>query len=460
MKIVLISNPVTHKQKPNFPPPGIAYLGAIAHKAGHNISLIDGGLRSLSQITKSISQSAPDLIGLTCWTIDRGMVWKLCDSIKQAAPDAFLVLGGPHATIFPEHIFKKTHASAVVIGEGEKTFHELITALETGSDLKNVKGLVLRAEDGKPFYTPQRQLVEDINSIPLPYYEGFENFNFANYAGFPALPSPTAAVISSRGCVYDCTYCSSTRFWGRNWRFRSAQSVLDEIAWLIEKHKIKSVYFFDDNFPVNKERAVSICEGIIKNHWNIKWACCSHVKMMNPQLLKAMKASGCVAIDFGVESGSDKILKNINKCQTRADIEKTFAMVHESGILPRAYLMVGSPGEDISTIDETIDLIGRIKPHSSVGASILWLLPGTDVYESAVKNDFIDEKYWLDHDNIPFNLQEHSLAELRSLTKRLMIGIAMKKPGILPKFQFLLKRLYYKYPALSVFRSMVPKKLR
>ncbi|MBU4446390.1 cobalamin-dependent protein, partial [bacterium] len=177
MKIVLISNPTSRRQKPDFPPPGIAYLGAVAHQAGHEVLLIDGGLRTISQITRDVSEASPDLVGVTCWTIDRYLVWKLCAALKQAVPKAFMVIGGPHATMYPEHIFKKTHASAVVVGEGEETFAEFLEALAEGKRLKDVAGMVLRNEDGGVFYTAPRPPIQNINSIPRPHYAGFRHFS-------------------------------------------------------------------------------------------------------------------------------------------------------------------------------------------------------------------------------------------------------------------------------------------
>jgi radical SAM superfamily enzyme YgiQ (UPF0313 family) len=249
-------------------------------------------------------------------------------------------------------------------------------------------------------------------------------------------------------------------FWGRQWRPRSAENVLDEIAWLIDRYNIRSIYFFDDNFTINRKRAVDICQGIICRGWNLKWACCSHVKNIKKELLDKMKKSGCVAVDFGVESGSNKILENINKKQTKSDIEKAFEMVHQAGILPRAYLMVGSPGEDESTIDETVQLIEQIKPASSLGANLLWLLPGTRIYKDAVAKGLVSEDFWLNSDDVPFNLQEHSLQELESLRRRLMFGIARKKGGTEAMIGYLLKRIYYKHAFLSRVRSLVPRRFR
>ena len=421
--------------------------------------LIDGGLSSISNITDETRKFSPDLVGLTCWTIDRGMTWKLCSALKEVVPRAFLVLGGPHATIYPEHVFEKTHASAVVVGEGEETFAELLLALSEGEDLKNIAGIVLKNKDGTTFYTPSRSSHLDINTIPFPYYSGLKNFSFSRYNGFPWLPKPTAAIISSRGCIFDCAHCASVRFWGRKWRPRSPENVLAEIKWLVEEYGIRSVFFYDDNFPVNKKRTIAICKGIMDSNSKLKWSCCSHVKMVDRNLLRVMRASGCINIDFGVESGSNKILKSIKKQQTSDDIIKAFDIVHEAGISTRAYLIVGIPGEDELTIDETIELMDRINPLS-VGANILWLLPGTEVYKDAVKRGFISDSYWLKFDEIPYNLQEHSMELLEKYRTRLMMGIGRKKGGMNSRITYYLKDLYYKYPLLSIFRSVVPKRFR
>ena len=123
-------------------------------------------------------------------------------------------------------------------------------------------------------------------------------------------------------------------------------------------------------------------------------------------------------------------------------------------------MIVGNFGENEESIDETIDLISRIKPRSSIGAALLMLLPGTDVYKEAVEKGFITDDYWLESDEMAYNLMEHSLDELKTLRKRLMWGIAKSKKGIRPKVTYLLKSIFYEYPVLSIFRSLVPKQLR
>ena len=460
MKVLFVSQPNEYQQRPDFPPIGVAYLGAVVHDRGHEVMLIDGGLTGLKDITKQVKEFNPDFIGVTCWTIDRRNVWKLCLILKKISPTAFLTVGGPHASFYPEHIFVKTKAAAVVIGEGEETVCELLDALKNGGELARVRGIAYRNKDGNVERTGPRPQIEQLDSIPFPYYRGFKNISFQDYSGLAGLPRPTAAIITSRGCVFDCTYCGSVNFWGRKWRARSAENVLDEIQQLVKGMGARSIYIFDDNFPVDKKRAMDICRGIIDRKLNIQWACCSHVKMMSEELLEVMKESGCVSIDFGVESGSDTILANINKKQSRRDIEWAFALVHKVGIRPRAYLMVGNKGESINTIDATIEMAGAIKPYSSVGATLLWLLPGTQVFNEAREKGFIDNDYWLRSDAVPYNLQEHSYQELFELRQRLMRGIARQKGGISPMVSFYLKSIYYRYQFLSRMRTLVPDWLR
>lgn len=462
IKILLISHPAEQKVKPDYPAPGISYLAAVAKRDGYDVKLIDGALRATDYILKSVVSYAPDLIGISCWTINRGAVWRLAKRLKDICPNVPLIIGGQHPTYYPAHVFAKTHATAVVLGEGEETFSELLHALKHGDNLENVPGLALRGANNEVIMTPPRPIIADLDAIPFPDYEAYDEFDFADYAGSPLLRGPVAAVISSRGCIYNCSYCSSVRFWGSKWRFRSAENVLGELKQLVEIHKVKSIFFFDDNFMVRSSRVEAICHGIINLGLNIQWACASHVKMVkNVDLLLLMKKSGCVSIDFGVESGSAKILENINKNQTPEDIARAFELVRKAGIIGRAYLMIGNQGEDETTVDETISMISKIGEYKTyIGAAILMLLPGTDVYNNALRSGHIRDDYWLEEDGVPYNLQEHTYQELDQLRNRLMYGIAKSSGNFIPLLSYYLKILYYKYPFLTRFRQYIPRYFR
>src|SRR3989304_4097139 len=224
MRVLFISHPNKYKERPDFPPIGLAYIGAIAKRDGHEVLLIDAGLFSIKKILRQAKEFLPEFIGVACWTINREIAWRLINLLSESMPNAFLCVGGQHPSYYPEHIFLKTNANAVVIGEGEDTISELLKAFKNGSGLSEVRGIMFKKKDGTLVLTASRPPIEQLDLIPFPYYEGFRNFTFNEYTGIGGadLPRPTAAVITSRGCVFDCTYCSSVSFWSKKWRYRSA----------------------------------------------------------------------------------------------------------------------------------------------------------------------------------------------------------------------------------------------
>ncbi|MDP2843484.1 MAG: cobalamin-dependent protein, partial [Acetobacterium sp.] len=169
MRVLFVSHPNKYEEKPDFPPIGLAYIGAIAKRDGHEVLLIDGGLFSVEKILRQTKEFSPEFIGVTCWTINRAIVWRLINLLSESMPDAFLCVGGQHPTYYPEHIFIKTNANAVVIGEGEDTISELLKALENSSDLSEVRGILFKRNDGALVRTALRPPVEQLDSIPFPY---------------------------------------------------------------------------------------------------------------------------------------------------------------------------------------------------------------------------------------------------------------------------------------------------
>ncbi|MFQ5822035.1 MAG: B12-binding domain-containing radical SAM protein [Candidatus Heimdallarchaeota archaeon] len=433
----------------DFPPVGLAYISAMLKENGIRTQTLDACAFSWKKLAKTIKDKNPLIVGIPCWTVERGQSFKLTKLVKKILPTTKIIIGGHHATAFPEHMFKLAYADAVAIGEGEITTVELAKAILNGGNPGEIRGIAYQ-QDEKVIITQPRDFIADLDVIPFPDYD---DFDLDKYLGLPEVRARAAAVTTSRGCPYRCIFCSASKFWNRKWRARSAENVVDEIEWLYTDHKVRAFMFFDDNFTVSKERAIQICRRILERGLHISWVACSHVNQVDEELLGWMKEAGCYRIDYGVESGSPKVLRNIKKGQTTEQIEKAFRLTHKAGIKPRAYLMVGNPGEDEVTIEETVALMRKIKPLNARSGQILWVLPDTEIYELARSNGLISDEYWLRNDSMVYYTAEHNVEELVFLREKMMKGLAKNKGNLNAYAKYLIREVYYKYPILQKLRK-------
>lgn len=438
VSVLLINPPRAVPQPADFPPMGLCYLAA-SLKLYVPARVLDAAPLSWRKLAAEIKNAKPDVIGISCWTIERGQAFETARIARQVAPQAKIIMGGHHATAFPQHMFVKAQADAVVLAEGEETIVELVGALAAGTDLSTVKGIA-HLDGGECVCTPSRGVIADLDRLPFPDYS---ELDFRKYKGLPEVAGPSAAIITSRGCPYQCTFCSASRFWHRRWRYRSSESVLEEIQWLNKDFGMKSFLFFDDNFAVRKERAVDICRLILEKKLDISWVACTHVNHVDGELLRWMKKAGCYRIDYGVESGSPRILSGIKKGTNVEQVRGAFRLTHEAGIQPRAYLMVGNPGEDEGTVDETVGLMREIRPYNTPSGQILWVLPDTEIYELAKEKGTISDDFWLGQEDVVYYTGEHTKEQLIALRNRLMAGMARNRRSLRAYIEYLLRRVYY-----------------
>jgi len=422
MRILLISPMIA--QVKTHPPLGLCYIQSCLDKAGYTDSKIVDAYNSYDEIKKIIKDYNPDIVGISCFTMYRGSSFKLAKLTKKIKPDVKIILGGPHATFMWEQIMKNfDFVDFIVVGEGEITTIQLVEALDKGLPLKDVKGIVFR-KNGKVIKTGQRPFIKNIDRIPFPSYR---DINFADYAvakslehhrkskchgcpGYCAIERK-AGIITSRGCIFDCNFCANVKFWSRKWRPRSAKNVVDEIEWLYKNHNIEFFTFYDDIFTNDPKRVIKICKEIIKRKLKIRWYVETRVDRVSKEVFEWMKKAGCIMVQFGVESGSEKILRNVNKKITRKYIINAFKLAKEVGLKTEMFLMVGNPGETKETIDETKGLIDMLKPDVLV-AYLTRVLPSTRLYEMAKQKKLIDDDFWLTENVAPEYTVEHSLQEL------------------------------------------------
>ena len=449
MQVLLITPPREVRQQPDFPPIGLAYISAVLKRDGVETKVVDASAFSWKRLTRVLKRNAPLVVGITCWTLERGQVFKTARLVREILPKAKIILGGHHATAFPQHMFLQAYADAVVIGEGEETTAELVRAMLNNRGLGEVRGIAY-SEGDRILFTEPRDFITDLDSIPFP---SSSDFNLDEYLGLPEVKGRAASIMTSRGCPHQCIFCSASRFWKRRWRARSAENVLSEIEWLYRDYKVRDFIFFDDNFTVQKKRAIEICRGLIERKLDIHFVASSHVTHIDKELLYWMKESGCYRIDFGVESGSPEILRNIRKDQRIDQIEACFRLVHKAGIRPRAFLMVGNPGETAETIDETVRLMRKIRPYNSIAAGIVWILPDTEIYELAKTKGLVSDDFWLQNNDTLYYTCEHTLEELRSLKNRLMRGMSVNEGTVKAYLEYWARKVYYGYPFLQKLRK-------
>ena len=344
-------------------PYGLLSLAAQAKRAGHDVTLLNLFLFAWKDITEIIRHFPADLYGVSCFTANRRGAVSLANLIRETYPQAYIVVGGPHASALPREMLEHCEAiDGVVIGEGEATFSELIECLERGEFAGGISGMAWRIGSRIEVGSPRKR-IDDLDSLASPF-DYFES-DF---------------IISSRGCPGNCTFCGSPSQWGRKVRFHSAAYTLDMIERLVTVHNKKVLHFKDDTFTLNHGRILQICEGIIKRGLKFLWSCDTRIDVLDEEVLFAMRRAGCQQISVGVESASPKILKSINKRINTDMVLKVTQLVKKFGLHIRYYMMVGNRGESMETLKNSINFIVAAEPNQFI-FSFLNICPGTKEFE-------------------------------------------------------------------------------
>ena len=377
-------------------PLGIMYIAAVLEEEGHDVKIIDPGINdSIEKIASATLKEEPDMIGITAVTLQFGKAYDIAKEIKKNSEIPILI-GGMHATVKPMDTAKYDCFDYVIVGEGEETTLELFKAIKEGKELKNIKGLIYK-KNKKVMYAGPSQLIKDIDKLPIPARHLLpEEAYFAPPKIRAFWSKRTANVMIARGCPFRCIFCSSHLIFGRDVRFRSPEKVIQEIKLLREKYNIDSLKFDDDTFTSSHEWTRKFCKLLKKmkkdlNWNNLKWVCQTRVNSVNPEILKEMKEAGCTEIDFGVESGSPRMLNILKKGITVPQIITAFDAAKKAGILRGATFIVGIPGEKEEDFILTEKLIKRIKADF---ADVFFAVPfpGTVLAELAKKSGAFHEE--------------------------------------------------------------------
>ena len=378
-KVALI-NPVQSAKYPQ-PPMGLAIIAAVLERQGYQVAVVDANALGLQPEDIVPMVTDANVIGLTAMTPTVSTATSIAHHLKQGNPDLTIILGGAHATLLPEETLAAAPEIDIIIrGEGEQTIIDLLQALEYKQPLDEVLGISYR-KDGKTVSTQERSTSVDLDSLP---FLAYHLLPMQRYKPHPphGRALPFAAIITSRGCPYKCSFCS--KVFGSKFRGQSPEKVVDEVAYYKDRFGVKELAFYDDVFTLDKKRAYAIADNIIKRGLKICWTCETRVNLVDKDLLSHIKQAGCYAVAYGIESASPEILDTLNKGITIDEVEEAIRITREVGLQTIGYFMLSSPGESPETISKTIEFAKKLKLDFAQFA-ITIPFPGTQLYNLYLK---------------------------------------------------------------------------
>jgi radical SAM superfamily enzyme YgiQ (UPF0313 family) len=453
MKILLVDPPVDQYFTPFKEGPALAlgllsidsYLG----KHGYRDNELDNYFAcDWPEIEARLRRAQPDIIGIGCTTDSRGFCWRLAQAAKSINPQCKVVLGNVHATFFPREILEHYPVDFCVLSEGEETMLELVRALEAGrDDFSGILGLAYRdPRTGEVRQNERRPLLKDLDEIPISPKRRL----FVNETG-----RRQGNMMSSRGCPFACGFCSSSSFWGRTWRKRRPEKVLEEFE-MLKAQGAEVIDMLDDLFTMDLERAETICDLLIARGNRTPWFARARVDRITERLVDKMIAAGCAEISFGVESGDPEMIERINKKIDLEQAAEVFRMLRHKRLIARANFMVGNPGETAASVDASIRVACRMDPTSLI-ASIARVYPNTMLDVEAQKHGLINREFWyLKSDEVPYYTVDMPFEQLQAHATRMMFHWARNRgPLALAKMAYVNWRLSGTRRSLSFVFSWI-----
>ena len=401
-------------------PLGLGYLASTLKKAGHRVTIYDADcnrgskgmdytrlpekyriyLRELQNpenlIVKEISEIfakyQPVLVGITVMTPKTASAFTVAALAKSYNKDCDVVFGGPHATLKSDEILRNCKdVDFVVAGEGEAALLDLANALDAKRsghsqipkvNFNRINGLSYRQGD-TIVHNTTRRFVDNLDELPFPAREmllGMDTYTSEDMG----------LLMGSRGCPYNCSYCA-TQIWMRRVRYRSLENIIEEIRYVQQRYRTRQFTFKDDSFTVNRKRVMEFCHLLMDAGIKINWDCNTRVDLVDSELLKTMKQAGCNSIKVGIESGSERILKLMDKGITMGSIREAAKLFRKAGIHWTAYFMMGIPTETREDIQKTVDLLHEIKPgFASIG--VYEPFPGTRLFDIGVERGLVKQE--------------------------------------------------------------------
>lgn len=389
---ILLAMPYFHTYKKILPPLGLGYIASALEKKGYNVEIKDFQVERIpiNKAARQIADAHYDAIGVSALTDNRFNAIELIRQVKRKNKNIFIFVGGPHfsATAI-DALDKVKEIDAVVRGEGEITTPELLDAFFNRKGFDRILGISYRDNTGKARENPLRDFIGNIDILQPAWHKfKIEKYNYSiDDSGLPFI-----GVISSRGCIYNCAFCSNAT---PKMRFRSPANFVGELEYLKNKYGYKRFMFTDPTFTTNNQHVTEICNLILEHGLKIKWQAGARVDSVNRQILRLMKEAGCFRIGYGIESGSTKILKIVNKGITIDRVKEAICISSELGFEAYAFFMVSFPDEGLFELKETIELMKDI--NSNKGCKSIYgftlIYPDTEIERIARKRNLLPKGF-------------------------------------------------------------------
>jgi anaerobic magnesium-protoporphyrin IX monomethyl ester cyclase len=378
MRIALVQPPPRSEYDRHwarFPSLGIAYIASSLRAVGHTIDLLDGKLADLTvdDIVAGVRDRRPDLVGITCMTVEYPRAVEIARRIKHDRADVPVVVGGAHVNAVGQGALEEGDGfDYACVGEGEYLARELADALERGADPSAIPGLVSRRGDGL-VSGPPRPPPDDYDALPFPAWDLFRRVE-------------TLPLITHRGCPFQCVFCSHNS--GFKPRYRTPANVLDEVEEILERYRPTRIRIEDETFGLHMGRTKAILEGIISRglHEHVRFSAQTRVDRADEEFMRLLKTANFETLELGVETGNPEVLQKIKKGITLEQVENAVALAKANDLKVWCKFILGHPDETHAQIRDTIDFIAKINPHQ-LSVSIMTPFPGTPIHEMALRGE-------------------------------------------------------------------------
>ncbi|MFH1225445.1 MAG: radical SAM protein [Candidatus Diapherotrites archaeon] len=382
------------------PPIGLGYI-ATAIRGRHSVGILDCIKENIGteQLLEKIGAQGIDVVGMQFFTMNYGGIMETARGIKERFPHVTVVVGGPHPSAMPEETMREIpEIDFAFAGESEIGFPALLDLLEKGekgkAKLAKVPSLIWR--DGERVVVNERKFVKNLDELGTP------SWDLLRPGTYPQAPHgsffrqyPTAPIIVTRGCPYQCTFCAGHVVSGRMIRVRGVDSVIEEIKLLHNRYGINEIHIEDDNFTMSRRFVEEFCNRLISENLGISWCCPNGMRLdtLDRELLLLMKRSGLYSVSVGIESGSERILKLVKKRLTPAQTREKIELIDSVGLGVIGFVMLGFPTETEEEIEETINFVLGLK-LKRINFSCLQPFPGTEIYDTLRASGEIGDVDW------------------------------------------------------------------